>query len=87
MTIRYHRRFDRKFRALPLPLREKTITTIERFTSDPHNPQLRNHQLRGRLVGLRAITVVGDLRIIFEEHRGYALVLFLDIGTHERVYG
>ncbi len=87
MVIRYHRRFERRFRALPSPLREKTIAAIERFTADPHHPQLRNHPLHGWLEGLRAITVVGDLRILFEEHRGYALVLFLDIGTHERVYG
>ena len=86
MTIRYHRRFERKFRSLPPSLRTKTSTAIDRFAANPCDPQLRNHALHGRLSGLRAIAVVGDLRIIFEEHQRYTLVLFLDIGTHEQMY-
>ena len=38
------------------------------------------------MVGLRAISVTSDIRIIFQEFFHYRVVLFLDIGTHSQVY-
>lgn len=87
MTIRYHRRFERKLQNLPRPLREKVVVAIARFVQDPRDPTLHNHPLHGRLAALRAFSVGGDLRVIVQEFDNYTLVLFLDIGTHERVYG
>jgi mRNA-degrading endonuclease YafQ of YafQ-DinJ toxin-antitoxin module len=39
------------------------------------------------LLGKKAISINSDLRIIFEEFDDYTLVVFLDLGTHNRVYG
>lgn len=38
------------------------------------------------MLGKRAISVMGDMRIIFEEFNDYTLVLMLDVGTHNQVY-
>jgi mRNA-degrading endonuclease YafQ of YafQ-DinJ toxin-antitoxin module len=47
---------------------------------------LKNHSLNGHLLGKRAVSAGSDLRIIFEEFNGYTLVIFLDLGKHNRVY-
>lgn len=36
--------------------------------------------------GKRSFSVTGDMRIIFEEHENYTMVLMLDVGTHNQVY-
>ena len=87
MKIKYHKQFEKRFKKLPKSLQRKTIASIERFTQDPHNTQLRNHALKGKLKGLRAISVTGDIRIIFREHEGYTVVITLDVGSHAQVYG
>lgn len=34
----------------------------------------------------RAISITGNIRIIFEEYDNYAVVLMLEIGNHPRIY-
>ena len=86
MKISFHRRFDKQFTKLPAPIKKKVIFAIEKFSLDPFDFSLRNHPLHGKLVGKRAFSVTGDIRIIFEEWEGYTLVLFLGMGTHSQVY-
>ena len=35
----------------------------------------------------RAISVTGNIRIIFKEFEDYTLVVMLDVGNHPHVYG
>lgn len=86
MKIIYHRNFERKFKKLPAELKEKTIKTIDKFSKNAFDKSLKNHPLKGLLLGKRAISVTGDLRIIFEQLDGHVVVLMLDIGTHNQVY-
>lgn len=86
MKIKYHKRFEKQFKKLPEKIQEKVIVTIEIFMSDPYNKKLSNHKLKGVLADKNAISVSSDLRIIFEEFENYALVIFIDIGTHNHVY-
>lgn len=86
MQIQYHRQFEKRFAKLQPQIKKKVITAIQQFAKNPFDPKLRNHALTGRLAGLRAISVMGDLRIIFEEHDHYVLVIMLDVGTHNQVY-
>ena len=59
---------------------------LKLFADNPFHPQLRNHKLRGSKQGLRSISAGYDLRIIYIEEGGHAIVLFLMIGDHETVY-
>ena len=45
---------------------------------------LYDHQLVGGMAGLRAFSVTGDIRVIYEQREG--TLLFLAIGTHAQVY-
>lgn len=56
------------------------------FKKDPFSRGLHNHKLSGSLFGLRAISADHDLRLMYEEHDGHFLVLFIMVGTHDQVY-
>lgn len=68
-------------------LKQKTDLVVRSFRNNPRNASLRNHALSGKMNGRRAISVTGDIRIVFEEYSNYVLVVMLDVGTHGQVYG
>ena len=86
MIIKSKKRFDKQFDKLQPKLKSKVKERIALFAVNPFNSLLNNHQLHGEMEGLRAFSVTGDIRIIFEECDGYTLVVFLDIGGHGNVY-
>lgn len=86
MRIKYHKNFEKRFKKLPQKLKEKIIQSIKNFAKNPFYKGLKNHPLSGNLIGKRAFSVTGDVRIIFEEYENYVLVIMLDIGTHSQVY-
>ena len=87
MKIKYHKKFEKQFKKLSLKDKNRVIEVVEIFINNPHDKRLLNHSLKGRLLGKKAISLSSDLRIIFEEFDNYTLVIFLDLGTHNRVYG
>ncbi len=87
MKILRHNNFKKRYERLNKFLKEKVNSSIEKFYKNPRDPTLMNHALRGRMIGKRAISVTGDVRIIFEEYDNYILVMMLDVGTHNQVYG
>jgi addiction module RelE/StbE family toxin len=87
MQIKYHKGFNKKFYKLTPKLRQKTLNIIKKFKKDPHCPTLKNHALKGRLNGKRAFSVTGDVRVIFKEKDNYIVVIMLDVGIHNKVYG
>lgn len=58
---------------------------VKLFTSDPANELLKDHKLTGKLEGYRAFSVTGDIRVIYYVYDKVAY--FVDIGTHNQVYG
>lgn len=55
------------------------------FLEDQTNEVLKDHGLSGKLQGYRAFSVTGDIRVVYYIHRDIAY--FVDIGTHNQVYG
>jgi mRNA-degrading endonuclease YafQ of YafQ-DinJ toxin-antitoxin module len=53
---------------------------LKQFKQNPHHPRLHNHALRGALGGQRAVSVTGNIRIIFEQYDTYNHVTLLRIG-------
>lgn len=84
--IHRHKRFKKQFQKLPPKLQRQTDAAIERLAMNPYDPRLRNHALRGELGGCRAISVTGDIRIVFQEENDYQDIYLLLIGTHSQVY-
>jgi len=78
--------FIKHLNRLPVKVQQKAFFALNKFKENPFNPSLNNHPLRGILDGARAISVTGDIRIIFEEENNYQAVRIIDIGTHNQVY-
>lgn len=86
MKIYRHKKFKKQYQKLSPVLKDKTDATLKLFAKNPFNMVLKNHSLSGHLTGKRAISVTGNLRIIFEEYNNYTVVLMLNTGTHTQVY-
>lgn len=57
----------------------------EFFIKNPQNPILKNHALTGDMLGYRAFSITGDIRVVYFIENDIAY--FVDIGTHNQVYG
>jgi mRNA interferase YafQ len=57
---------------------------LRRFASDPRDPLLRTHKLKGELRGYWAFTVDDDLRVLFRWEGEEAFLVHL--GSHDEVY-
>lgn len=81
----YVKHFEKRI-ATNANLSARFDTRIEYFINNPSHPLLRNHALTGTKKGLRAFSVTGDIRIIYQRIDEDTVEL-LDIGTHNQVYG
>ena len=85
MKIIFHQSFNKSY----LKLREKEkIKFKERvaiFLEDKFNPILNNHPLKGKYSGYRSINIGGDIRAIYKT-LSEEVCLFVDIGSHNRLY-
>lgn len=86
MIIQFHQHFEKQFKKLTPVLRKKVQAALAQFLRNPHDPHLRNHELKGALTGKRAFWVTGDVRVIFEVHGDYIVVMVLGVGTHSQMY-
>lgn len=86
MQIITTEKFDKKYKKLSDNLKSNIDVALEKFIHNPFDPSLLNHNLQGRLKGLKSIRAGFDLRIIFKEERGYIVVILLDVGKHDQVY-
>ncbi|TSC58878.1 MAG: RelE/StbE family addiction module toxin [Candidatus Peregrinibacteria bacterium Greene0416_19] len=86
MIIRYASAFKRRFRKLTVNQQDRVEIALRLFASDPFHPQLRNHKLKGSREGVRSLSAGYDLRILYTEKDGHALVLIIAVGKHQAVY-
>jgi mRNA interferase YafQ len=78
------RRFLRKAKKLREPSASMLRAALRRFASDPHDPVLRTHKLKGDLAPYWAFTVDDDLRVLFRWEGDEAFLV--NIGTHDQVH-
>ena len=86
MEVKFHKRFEKRFKKMPANLRSKVIDTIEKFGESPFDRSLHNHQLTGKMADFRSISISNDIRIIFQEFEHYTIVIMLEVGSHNVVY-
>ena len=86
MSIRFAKTFHKGMRMLSEKNQIRVLATLRVFEKDPFTPSLRNHKLQGVKKNLHSITAGYDLRLVYSEKDGHALVLFIDVGSHEEVY-
>lgn len=87
MIIHHSDRFQKNFRkriASYPKLTQQFRDRLQMFLKNPNHPLLNNHQLKGKLGQYRAISITGDIRLVYNQ-KADALLLY-DIGTHNQVY-
>ena len=86
MKIIYQKRFIKQLEKLQKHQKFAVIDAIDLFRHHPHDAALKNHPLKGEMKSKRSISAGFDLRIIFEEHDGYSIVIMIEVGSHNEVY-
>ena len=88
MEIKYSDKFRKQYNKAPEKIKIYFQKRLKLFLHNPLYPQLRNHQLTGKLKGYRSINVTGDWRAIFSTERknDKEIFTFETIGTHSQLY-
>lgn len=82
-------RFDRriaKFKDAHPELRKPLARTLRDLESDPFQPRLRLHQLKGQLEGLHAVSVTHAYRLTIMLRVERKEIVMLDVGSHDEAY-
>ncbi|TSC60683.1 MAG: hypothetical protein Greene041662_169 [Candidatus Peregrinibacteria bacterium Greene0416_62] len=86
MQVFYAKSFHRAYRKLSAEHQKHVGIVIQIFLHSPFDPRLHNHKLAGSKRGLRAISAGYDLRILYEEREGHAVIFMITVGRHDEVY-
>jgi addiction module RelE/StbE family toxin len=78
--------FVRSYQKLTEHERKSTDSALALFVRNPFAQELRNHKLKGRYKGFRSISAGFDLRILYREEGNHAIIVLVNVGTHEQVY-
>ena len=77
------RRFRRRHPELELRLRR----LLQDLQEDPFQPRLRLHALGGELTGVNAVWLNYQYRVTLTLDTEAEVIILLDIGSHDEVYG
>ncbi len=77
-------RFLRKAKKLREPQASMLRAALRRFGTEPQDPLLRTHKLKGDLDGYWAFSVDDDLRVLFRWEGDEAFLV--NLGFHDEVY-
>ena len=85
MKIEYYKEFIKEFSNAPFAIQELFKKQLLLFIENRNHPSLHNHSLKGELKSLRSININNDWRALFKEYDGYAQILFITLGTHNKL--
>ena len=66
-------------------LEKRIKSRIDLFQYDPYHNSLHSHKLSGKLKDLFSFSITGDIRIAYYWEGNIAV--FIDIDTHDNLYG
>lgn len=85
-TSHFDRQVGRFVRAHP-SLKSRLAQVFRDLETDPFQPRLRVHVLRGELEGLHALRLTYAYRITLSLDRDQQEIVLLDVGSHDELYG
>lgn len=88
MKIEFTSRFLKSYKKIVSRSPDAAISVLQKvvtFSNQPNSPSLGLHKLKGQLKDVWSFSVEKDLRIIVDL-KDPVKFLFVDIGTHDRVY-
>lgn len=71
MKIIYGPNFEKKYKKLPVNIKNIAIKQEAIFRKNPFNPKLKTHKLKGKLKEFFSFSIDYKYRIIFEFTKGY----------------
>ena len=86
IQVEFTKKFWKQFYKLPPKFQEQFDERFVLFLSNPTDPKLRVHPLKGKYGGYWSMNISGDLRALFYRE-GEEIVIFALIGTHSQLYG
>lgn len=84
-TTRFSRS-AKKFAQSHPELRKRLAQTLRDLESDPLQPHLRLHPLKGRMQGLHAVSVTYSYRVTLTLNVTEQEIILHDVGAHDEVY-
>lgn len=76
--------FKKRFSHRP-NFQKRFYERLRKFAKNSQDSVLKDHALSGKLLGHRAFSITGDIRVVYYIHKDTAY--FVDVGTHNQVYG
>ena len=73
----------REYKKLPQQVKKIAEEIEPIFRSDPFDPKLKTHKLKGRLDGFLSFSIGFKYRIIFEFSQDKKTVYFHSVGDHD----
>ncbi len=86
MIIQFSRNFEKQLIKQPGKIKIQFYKRLEIFKSNPLDPKLRNHPLKGKYSKYKSINITGDIRALYTENSDGTIVLFAFIGSHSQLY-
>lgn len=82
-TKQFQKRLKQRYTHKPKVI-EQLKLHLELFNDGVRKEPINDHPLTGKLKGLRAFSVGGDVRVVYQETED--CYLLLDVGSHNQVY-
>ncbi len=82
MRVEVTPHFQRAFEKLPTDLQQLTVQRIAVFASDPFDPRLRTHKLKGKIKTCWSFSVTAGCRMLVTFPQP-GVALLHDVGTHD----
>lgn len=90
-VVQRTRRFEKRFKKLTPKLQRNFIRKIDLFLENEFHPSLDTHKLKGKKKGEMAFSLTNDVRAIYIKkvfnNKEVLIFTFIDVGTHNVVYG
>jgi len=84
MKVSYSKNFLKQYTNLSPNIQKRTDERLLIWSTNPLDPLLRNHSLKGKYSKYRSINITGDYRALYVQ-TGKELI-FDAIGTHSQLY-
>ena len=88
MKVHFNKSFKKSYSKRIQPnknLRKRFEERYDLFVENQSNPILKDHELTGKMREYRAFSITGNIRTVYYIYENIAY--FVDIGTHNQVYG
>jgi addiction module RelE/StbE family toxin len=77
--------FNKKLAKAPTEIKLALRQVLDLFGENPNHQALRNHLLTDKYAGMRSIDVTGEWRALYRKER--ERIVFINLGTHDQLYG